>query len=172
MRNVTVLALLALAGGAACGSSNDFTVVEDVPEQHVPGNALGGDLMDFFTIPMTLTVGADIDDMAGGPIATVHISSIKLDAVTALERDCPGGTWSFLDHVVFSVEGQGLPKLTIAEADGPGNIKVFKPTLSASPVYMKPYIEAGGTITAEGIGTAPESSFCYSGTVTFSVHPQ
>lgn len=153
-----------------CGIA-DFDVDEPVPEQQVQGSGIPAPLAALFPIPVSLDLKAAIDKQTTSPVGTIELSKLTLDITKTDEPSGDTDDWSFVTSIQVFVESQNLPKVAIAHIDSsPGAVRSFDFQITPG-VDLKPYVDAGGTVTSEGKGTVPTDDVSYAGTSTFTVHP-
>lgn len=162
------LAYLVLLGG--CGIA-DFDVEEPVPEQQVQGSGIPTPLAALFPIPVSLDLKQDIAKQSTSPVGTIELSKLSLDITKTDEPSGDSDDWSFVTSIQVFVESSNLPKIQIAHIDAsPGAVRSFDFTIVPG-IDLKPYVDAGGTVTSDGMGTVPPDDVSYAGSSTFTVHP-
>jgi hypothetical protein len=165
---VYCLAVLALLTG--CGGI-PFDVGQDLPEQRVAGNPLGGLLPSFIPtpIPLTIDLRAETEKRNTGPARSATLKELTL---TATPKAMPSGNFDFLSDVRIYVEARGnssLPRVEIARLQPvpKGQLTV---TFTIVPgVDLLPYVNAGAQITATASGTQPQQDFTYTGHIEITV---
>lgn len=153
-----------------CGIA-DFDVSQPVPEQQIQGSGIPTPLAALFPIPISLDLKAEIDKQTTSPIGTIELSKLTLDITKTDEPSGDSDDWSFVTSITVYVQSQNLPKVEIAHIDAsPGAVQSFDFTI-VPDVDLKPYVDAGGTVTSDGKGTIPPDDVSYAGTGVFTVHP-
>jgi hypothetical protein len=167
MKLALCTATIALAG---CGALS-FDVSQNVPEQQVQGNPLGGLLPSFLPtpFPITINVQQETQKRSTGP---AHSANLKSVSFTATPHAMPSGNFDFVDEIHIFVEAQSgpLPKVEIAKLmpvpKGQTSID-----LNVVPgIDLLPYINVGATISASASGHQPTQNFTYDGVVTVTIH--
>ena len=159
---------LLLVAGAGCGGIH-FDVAQDLPEQRVAGNPIGGLLPSFAPnpVPITIDLRAETQKMGTGPAKRAQLASLTLTATP----HGGGGNFDFLQEVHIYVEqkGGGLPKVEIATLK-PVPTGQSTVTFTIVPnVDLLPYVNAGAVISATAMGSAPRMDFTYDGHIVITI---
>jgi hypothetical protein len=159
--------LLALGG---CGLIA-FDVDQDLPEQTIQGNPLGGVLPGAVGSPFALNVDLKTETQKRntGPASSANLSALRF---TATPHAAPAGNFDFVDeiHVFIDSPGSPLPKKEIASLKPVPKGQTTINLAVTSGVDLLPYINAGAEITATATGRQPSQDFHFDGHVTITVH--
>ncbi len=164
------LALFCLCA-AGCGAI-PFDVSQSLPEQTVPGSALGGVLPSFLSVPVPLTIDltSETQKRNTGPAKSANLKSLSF---AATPHDMPSGNFDFLDEIHIYIDSQNDSTLAKKEIANLSPVEKGQTTLHLSivpGVDLLPYINKGAEISATASGTEPTKDFTYDGEVTITVH--
>lgn len=169
MKTVWLAAALAMAlplGG--CGLIS-FDVSEPVPEQTVPGSALGGLLPGALGSPFAVNINESQEEEAHktGPASSADLKSITFTATSS-------GNFDFVSEMhIFIAPGAAGSSLPMVEIANSAPVPKGQTTLKLNVVphvNLLPYIKAGSVISATASGTSPSSDFTYDGNVVITIH--
>lgn len=167
MRMALCAAALAMAG---CGAI-PFDVSQNVPEQQVQGNPLGGLLPSFLPtpFPITINVQQETQKRSTGPARSATLKSVSFSATPPA---APSGNFDFVDEIHIFVEAQSgpLPKVEIATLKPVPKGQTTINLTVVPGIDLLPYINVGATISANASGRQPTQNFSYDGVVTVTVH--
>src|SRR5581483_1155772 len=174
MRYAQILAAAAAVGLVpaigGCGLIA-FDVDQDLPEQTIQGNPLGGILPQArgAATPLNVDLKSETQKRSTGPASSANLSALRF---AATPHAMPSGNFDFVDeiHVFIDSPGSSLPKKEIANlAPVPKGQTTIN--LAVTPgIDLLPYINAGAEITATATGRQPSQDFHFDGHVTITVH--
>jgi len=157
------LVVIALLAGC---SDFGFDMPFDVPDVTVPGNPTAhATAVPFagsaapFALDVDLTQAAK-DNKLPGAISNITISTLDFSVTS-------DGCFDFIDDVSLTIEsvkpGTTLPPAVVATATNPGCVREV--SLTPTSVNLKPYIDEGAMIRADGSGVPPAQSVTFDGQV-------
>jgi hypothetical protein len=159
--------VLPLALFFSCGAVS-FDVQQDLQQETVSGNPLGGLLGSFVANPFkfTIDINAEVQKRGTGPAHSAQLKSLSL-AITP--HSAPVGNFDFLTEVHLFVEGTGLSKVEVANVTSvPKGATTLDFNITPN-VDLLPYINAGGDISATASGTQPAQDTSFDGSLTVTV---
>src|SRR5438132_3665295 len=164
----SALLLLLVAG---CGLI-PFDVDQDIPEQRIAGNPLGGILPSFLSAPVPLMIDLKAETQKRD---TVPAKSANLKALrfAATPHASPSGNFDFLDEIHIYIDSQNQASLGKKEIARLSPVPKGQTTIELQVidgVDLLPYINAGAEISAAASGRQPTMDFTYDGHVTITVH--
>lgn len=161
LRLIAPLLVFVMSGCGLIG----FDVSQDIPEDTVPGSALGGLLPALFSVPLTIDLEAEQAKRDTGPVSSASLKSLSF---AATPHNAPMGNFDFIDELHVSIARSDAPndKVEIAKL---APVPKGKTSISLQPidgVDLLPYIKAGATVTGSGSGHQPTQDFSYDGSIT------
>jgi len=158
---------------SGCKKLTEFDVGKKIPEQRVEGNPVAGLLDGFFEIPMNVDLETETDKRGTGPAKAVRLSSLKLSITETAESGGERDDFDFLDAADVFVEsrkeGSELPREKVAEIrDVPQGARELDFT-TFEDVNLKPSVEQGARLTAQGEGSAPSDDVTFDGKAVLTV---
>jgi hypothetical protein len=150
----------------AC-SDIGFDMPFDVPNVTVPGNPTAHAMAipykgsaAPFALDVDLTQEAQ-DNQLPGAISTVTLSTLDFSVTS------DGGCFDFIQDVTLTIlsakPGTTLQPTVVATGTSPGCVKTL--TLVPTTVNLKPYLDEGAMIRADGSGIPPEKPVTFDGRV-------
>jgi hypothetical protein len=165
-----LLVAVATIALSSCGAIS-FDVSQNVPEQQVPGNPLGGLLPMFLPspFPITINIQQETQKRSTGPAHSANLKSVEF---TATPHAAPSGNFDFVDEIHIFVEAQSgsLPKVEIANLRPVPKGQTSIQLTVVPGIDLLPYINVGATISATASGHQPTQNFTYDGLVTVTIH--
>jgi hypothetical protein len=145
-----------------------FDVDQDIPEQRIAGNPLGGILPAFLSapIPLNIDLKAETQKRDTGPAKSANLKALRFRATST-------GNFDFLDEIHIYVDSQNQPSLPRKEIARLSPVPKGQTTIELQVidgVDLLPYINAGAEISAMASGHQPAMDFTYDGHVTITVH--
>lgn len=162
--------LLLCLAATGCGIIG-FDVEQDLPEQRVNGNPLGGVLPSFVPTPFKLTVDikAESEKRGTGPATQATLKELTLSVTP---KNNPSGNFDFLDEVRIAISAPSdtkLPKVEIARiVPVPKSATVLKFEVVPN-IDLLPYINAGAEMNATATGKQPARDVTFDGRVVVAV---
>ena len=159
-------ALLALLV-SGCGII-PFDVDQDIPEQRIAGNPVGGLLPAFLSAPVPLTIDlkAETQKRDTGPAKSANLKELRFHATSS-------GNFDFLTEIHIYIDSQNQASLGKKEIARLSPVPKGQTTIELQVidgVDLLPYINAGAEISATASGQQPTMDFTYDGHVTITVH--
>ena len=160
-----LLALLIAASG--CGAIS-FDVEQKLPEQRVPGGALGGLLPALLPNPAKFTVDlkAEQEKRGTGPATKIFLKKL---AFTITPPAMPSGNFDFLDEAHLFAEASGLAKVEIATLKPVPRGATTVEFAIVPSVNLLPYVNAGAALSATASGAQPRSDVTFDGVIVLDV---
>jgi hypothetical protein len=145
-----------------------FDVDQDLPEQRIAGNPLGGILPSFLSapIPLTIDLKAETQKRDTGPAKSANLKELRFHATSS-------GNFDFLGEIHIYIDSQNNASLAKVEIARLAPVPKGQTTIElqiVDGVDLLPYINAGAEISATASGTQPTMDFTYDGHVTITVH--
>jgi hypothetical protein len=153
-----------------CGSLG-FNVDQDLPEETVQGNPLGGILPSLVPspFPLTIDVKSETEKRSTGPASAAFLKSLRF---TATPHAMPSGNFDFVDEIHLFVDGPAnstLPQKEIASLKPVPKGATTLDLVIAPNVDLLPYLNQGATISATAQGRQPSSTFTFDGHVVVTI---
>lgn len=163
------LMAIALPG---CGLAR-FTLGQDIAEQQIEGNPLGGLLGPLvLPIPLDVDLAAETAARGTGPAQHVYLGALTLSVTPTAEPAGDTDDLSFIDSIEIFVEssasGSSLPRQRVARLDpAPDGTRTL--SIDPEPVDLIEYVREGARLTANASGTLPPDDVTYGGRVDLIV---
>ena len=157
-----------------CGSL-DFDVQQAIPEQRVPGSALGSLFGTLLPSPFALTIDLAQETKARGtgPVKAAGLKTLTFQ-ITQTASSGSVHDFRFVQSVEVNIEstmsGSTLTKQKIADLPTPPGMQPTLTLQTYPDVNLLPYINEGSRITSTASGTSPPNDVTFNGSIVVHVN--